>query len=130
MNFIRKLFNNNLALKNIFNNTQNQFILQNKSCNFNRLKHTSNHYKGVKGKPQIKKFNHVLESRTVLDEDGEPQNIDIENDSEYDAIANMSMRVTNTTVDNEQNVFLIQPYIKWGPKKGAGTKPELQLQVC
>lgn len=46
---------------------------------------------------------------------------------DYDLIANQSMHVVSKNNLNEQNIFIIQPYIKWGPKK-AVIKPELQLQ--
>jgi GTP-binding protein HflX len=36
------------------------------------------------------------------------------------------MHVVTRNILNQQNVLLIQPYIKWGPRK-ATTKPELQL---
>lgn len=41
-------------------------------------------------------------------------------------MANNAMHVTKNIL-NEQNVFIIQPYIKWGPKKSI-TSPDLKLQ--
>ncbi len=46
---------------------------------------------------------------------------------DYDLIANQSMHVVTKKILNEQNVILIQPYIKWGPRKSI-VKPELQIQ--
>lgn len=46
--------------------------------------------------------------------------------SDYECIANEAMHVTKN-VRSEQNVFIIQPYIKWGPKKSA-TTPDLKLR--
>lgn len=36
------------------------------------------------------------------------------------------MHVVTKKILNQQNVFLIQPYIKWGPRKPT-TQPDLQL---
>lgn len=41
-------------------------------------------------------------------------------------MANNAMHVTKNIL-NEQNVFIIQPYIKWGPRKSV-TSPDLKLQ--
>lgn len=46
--------------------------------------------------------------------------------SDYECMANEAMHVTKN-VRSEQNVLIIQPYIKWGPKKSA-TTPDLKLQ--
>lgn len=45
---------------------------------------------------------------------------------EYDTLANSAMHVVTQKILNKQNVLLIQPYIKWGPRKAA-VKPEHQL---
>lgn len=45
---------------------------------------------------------------------------------DYDTLANTAMHVVTQKILNRQNVFLIQPYIKWGPRK-ATVKPEHQL---
>lgn len=45
---------------------------------------------------------------------------------DYDTLANTAMHVVTQNVLHQQNVFLIQPYIKWGPKK-LSVKPEHQL---
>ncbi|XP_050085584.1 putative GTP-binding protein 6 [Anopheles aquasalis] len=47
-------------------------------------------------------------------------------DREYDSVASSAMHVTKRIL-NAQNVVIIQPYIKWGPRKSV-TKPELLLQ--
>lgn len=46
-------------------------------------------------------------------------------DTEYDSIASSTMHVHSRLV--EQKVLVIQPYVKWGPRK-ADVKPEHQLQ--
>lgn len=46
--------------------------------------------------------------------------------SEYDSLANNAMHVSRS-IRNEQNVLVIQPYIKWGPKKSV-IPAEIQLQ--
>lgn len=45
---------------------------------------------------------------------------------DYDTLANTAMHVVTEKIPNQQNVLLIQPYIKWGPRKAA-VKPEHQL---
>ncbi|XP_050069473.1 putative GTP-binding protein 6 [Anopheles maculipalpis] len=47
-------------------------------------------------------------------------------DREYDTVASTAMHVTKHIL-NVQHVVIIQPYIKWGPRKNP-TKPELLLQ--
>ncbi|CRL07239.1 CLUMA_CG020219, isoform A [Clunio marinus] len=47
-------------------------------------------------------------------------------DKDYDTLANAAMHVVTQNILGQQNVLLIQPYIKWGPKKPK-TKPEHQL---
>lgn len=51
---------------------------------------------------------------------------DLFDHSDYDYIANATMNTTKNIL-NIQNVVVLQPYIKWGPKKSV-TKPELALQ--
>lgn len=46
-------------------------------------------------------------------------------DLEYDVVASNAMHVTNNLI--EQKVMVIQPYVKWGPKK-KNFKPEHQVQ--
>lgn len=45
---------------------------------------------------------------------------------DYDNLANTTMNVTKSHL-TEQSVFLIQPYVKWGPRK-SDTEPDLKLQ--
>lgn len=47
--------------------------------------------------------------------------------SDYETIANSAMHVVNQKLLNIQNVIVLQPYIKWGPKKRRDVKPENQL---
>uniref|UniRef100_A0A182MHA1 Hflx-type G domain-containing protein n=1 Tax=Anopheles culicifacies TaxID=139723 RepID=A0A182MHA1_9DIPT len=47
-------------------------------------------------------------------------------DRDYDTVASSAMHVTKQIL-NVQHVVIIQPYIKWGPRKNP-TKPELLLQ--
>uniref|UniRef100_A0A182PBZ3 Hflx-type G domain-containing protein n=1 Tax=Anopheles epiroticus TaxID=199890 RepID=A0A182PBZ3_9DIPT len=47
-------------------------------------------------------------------------------DREYDTVASSAMHVTKQIL-NVQHVVIIQPFIKWGPRKSP-TKPELLLQ--
>lgn len=46
--------------------------------------------------------------------------------SDYECMASDAMHVTQN-VRSEQNVLIVQPYIKWGPKKSS-TTPDLKLQ--
>ncbi|XP_039440005.1 putative GTP-binding protein 6 [Culex pipiens pallens] len=86
-----------------------------------RCKYTeSSKYKGFKGKFQAKAAEGGEE-----DGEGSSQEVDLD-DAEYDAVANSAMHVQKR-LQNEQHVFIIQPYVKWGPKKAA-TDPEHQLQ--
>lgn len=57
------------------------------------------------------------------DNNNDDKEIDLE-DHEYDVVASNAMHVTSNLI--EQRVLVLQPYIKWGPKKGT-TKPEYQL---
>ncbi|XP_037922376.1 putative GTP-binding protein 6 [Hermetia illucens] len=88
-----------------------------------RWKHTQ--YTGVKGLRSRKSFFESNTKPTDGDEEGAEEELDLEN-SQYDLIANTTMHVTRQT-QVEQSVLVIQPYIKWGPKKSA-TDPDLQLQ--
>lgn len=47
--------------------------------------------------------------------------------SDYETIANSAMHVVNQKLLNIQNVIVLQPYVKWGPKKRRDVKPENQL---
>jgi GTP-binding protein HflX len=92
------------------------------------LKHTSNHFKGVQGKPQIKKYDNAKKITSNIEsaEDGQSFDHNAIEDPEYDVIAKSAMHISGV----EQTVFLIQPYIKWSPRKDATSpqKPDLQLQ--
>lgn len=46
--------------------------------------------------------------------------------SEYECLANDAMHVSRS-IQHEQNVLVIQPYIKWGPRKSA-VPVDLRLQ--
>lgn len=46
--------------------------------------------------------------------------------SDYESLANEAMHVTDS-LRCDQNVLIIQPYIKWGSEKSA-TTPDLKLQ--
>lgn len=45
--------------------------------------------------------------------------------SEYESLASDAMNVTSS-IRTEQNVLIIQPFVKWGPKKSA-TTPDLKM---
>lgn len=46
---------------------------------------------------------------------------------DYNTIANTAMHVVTQNVLNQHSVLLIQPYIKWGPRKST-VKPEHQME--
>lgn len=46
--------------------------------------------------------------------------------SDYECMASEALNVTRKPY-TEQNVLIIQPYVKWGPRKSA-TNPDLKLQ--
>ncbi|XP_318421.5 putative GTP-binding protein 6 [Anopheles gambiae] len=54
------------------------------------------------------------------------QRTELIEDREYDTVASSAMHVTKQIL-NVQHVVIIQPYIKWGPRKNP-TKPDLLLQ--
>lgn len=74
--------------------------------------------KGIKGR----KFKTPDDDETETTDDVE-LNLD---DSDYDQMANNAMHVTKNIL-NEQSVFIIQPYVKWGPNKSE-VSPDLKLQ--
>lgn len=79
--------------------------------------------KGLKGR----KFEVNEEPNDPKDTDQiESTDSDVFDDNDYDCIANTTMSTTKNIL-NIQNVLVLQPYIKWGPKKTT-TKPELALQ--
>lgn len=84
--------------------------------------------KGIKGR----KFN---TPKTLSAADGDDDN-DVNttadsdalaiDDNQYEHIANTAMHVSHNH-QAEQHVFVVQPYVKWGPRR-ADTEPQLQLQ--
>lgn len=85
----------------------------------------------VKGIKIGKKVKRIADNERDNDDDDVSlipidENFNLENDQDYDVIANNAMHVTKN-ITNEQNVFIIQPYIKWGPKK-TNSNPDLQLR--
>lgn len=83
--------------------------------------------KGIKGR----KFNTPQASNA--DDDGnddddgtadDPDALNID-DTQYEQIANTAMHVSRGH-QSEQHVFVVQPYVKWGPRRA--TEPTLQLQ--
>lgn len=90
--------------------------------NFVRYKYTqTSGVKGLKGR----KINNV-EPDKEDEADEIPSDSDLFDHSDYDYIANSTMNTTKNIL-NIQNVLVLQPFIKWGPRKSA-TKPELALQ--
>ncbi|XP_052866894.1 putative GTP-binding protein 6 [Anopheles cruzii] len=96
-----------------------------------RCKYTdSSKYKSgkVSGKRQ-KAINSTQKHDEAEEADDRPENEDASqliDDREYDSVVSSTMHVTKRIL-NTQHVAIIQPYIKWGPRKSA-TKPELMLQ--
>lgn len=87
-----------------------------------RCKYTdANKFKGFKGKHKPMAFVDDGE----VDRGNGSERFDLE-DAEYDAVVNSAMHVQKR-LQNEQHVLVIQPYVKWGPKK-SGSQPEHQLQ--
>lgn len=95
------------------------------TINLSRLKYTAAGSSGVKGGKSGRQIKKLHEADNEFEEIPINEHFDLENDLDYDMIVNNAMHVTKTAA-NEQNVFVIQPYIKWGPKK-LDTNPELQL---
>ncbi|XP_058449608.1 putative GTP-binding protein 6 [Malaya genurostris] len=108
-----------LVLKNIVRDTRN--VVFNLNCNYLlRNKYTdSSKYKDFKAKYTIANKDSVAFDGEDLDE------LDLD-DSDYDLIVNNAMRVQKRLL-NEQHVLVIQPFVKWGPKKSS-SKPEHQLK--
>lgn len=89
--------------------------------NFVRYRYSQN--TGVKGIRNRKINNEEPEKETEIEETDSSSLFD---HSDYDYIANSTMNTTKNIL-NVQNVVVLQPYVKWGPKKSS-TKPELALQ--
>lgn len=91
--------------------------------NFVRYKYSrTTGVKGIKGRKIIN--DEPDEAEEECDEIAADQ--DLFEHSEYDVIANTTMNTTKNIM-NIQNVLVLQPFIKWGPRKST-TKPELALQ--
>ncbi|XP_058119168.1 putative GTP-binding protein 6 [Anopheles ziemanni] len=96
---------------------------------FYRRKYTdSSKYKGGKVAGQRHKaINNNSQENTA---EGFPEESiersELIDDREYDSVASSAMHVTKR-IQNVQHVAIIQPYIKWGPRKSP-TAPELLLQ--
>lgn len=90
--------------------------------NFVRYKYSQN--SGVKGFKGRKIQNEEPEKEEEYDETSAES--DLFDHSDYDYIANSTMNTTKNIL-NIHNVIVLQPYIKWGPRKSE-TKPELALQ--
>lgn len=88
-----------------------------------RLKYTMS---GVKG------GNHKKGRQSVEDDEGDFETTEefdeklIDKDEEYNFIASSALHITKNIL-NEQHIFLIQPYIKWGPQKSP-TSPDLLVE--
>ncbi|XP_055905556.1 putative GTP-binding protein 6 [Eupeodes corollae] len=93
-----------------------------------RCKYTQ--FTGVKG---IRNRKNMFETNKIRnnDDDEEGENtsfnhgINLE-DRDYEEVANTAMNLSHGQ-NIEQNIFVIQPYVKWGSKKSA-SNPDLQLK--
>ncbi|XP_065361177.1 putative GTP-binding protein 6 [Calliphora vicina] len=120
-----------LSLNSIFIQTTVKHFPEPTNCVLHhqqyRLKYTQN--KGVKG---LRNRKHQYEAKEKQEnaEDDElndvfQQTLNLE-DSEYDLVANGAMNITRKSTQ-PQNVLVIQPYVKWGPKRATITTPDDQL---
>uniref|UniRef100_A0A182SI64 Hflx-type G domain-containing protein n=1 Tax=Anopheles maculatus TaxID=74869 RepID=A0A182SI64_9DIPT len=115
-------------LKQLAVTTQCNSLVQ---LNAFREKYTNaSKYKGGKLAGQRQKAIESEKERSAPDDDeliDESDNrSELIEDREYDTVASTAMHVTKQIL-NVQHVVIIQPYIKWGPRKNP-TKPELLLQ--
>uniref|UniRef100_A0A1A9WFM7 Hflx-type G domain-containing protein n=1 Tax=Glossina brevipalpis TaxID=37001 RepID=A0A1A9WFM7_9MUSC len=96
--------------------------------NFKRFKYTRNI--GVKG---LRNSKHHYENKEQKESDVEENAKGYENDSlnledsEYEQVANGAMRLRRN-FEMAHNVLIIQPYVKWGPKRNISTSPDDQLK--
>lgn len=93
---------------------------------FHRFKHSGANFLN-RGQNRGRKRQEFNETKQTNGDESEEESTDFVqsfNDLEYESIASTTLHVSNQQI--EQQVFIIQPYIKWGPRKGA-TKPEHQL---
>lgn len=94
---------------------------------FLRFKHSGANFlnRGQNRGPKRQEFSEVKQSHNNDNSDGESSDfVQSLNDLEYESIANTTLHVSNRQI--EQRVFIILPYVKWGPRKSK-TKPEHQL---
>ncbi|XP_055633715.1 putative GTP-binding protein 6 [Toxorhynchites rutilus septentrionalis] len=119
MTSLVRLYSTYLSVR--FRNIQHRVIpISAKLNNAARCKYTdTSKYKDFKGKHKAAAVQANPYGEVGLDE------LNLE-DAVYDAVANSVMHV-QTKLQSEQNVLIIQPYVKWGPKKSA-SQPEHQLQ--
>ncbi|XP_037814243.1 putative GTP-binding protein 6 [Lucilia sericata] len=120
--FVRCLSLNSLSLPTTLKHFPQQHQQQ------KRFKYTQN--KGVKG---LRNRKHQYETKEKQENNEEmelhdefQQSLNLE-DSEYDLVANGAMNVTRKSTQ-PQNVLVIQPYVKWGPKRATITTPDDQLE--
>uniref|UniRef100_A0A1B0C4K9 Hflx-type G domain-containing protein n=1 Tax=Glossina palpalis gambiensis TaxID=67801 RepID=A0A1B0C4K9_9MUSC len=96
--------------------------------NFKRFKYTRNI--GVKG---LRSSKHHFESKEQKVPDIEEKDLAYENDSlnledsEYEEVVNGAMHLTRN-FQVAHSVLIIQPYVKWGPKRNMSTSPDDQLK--
>ncbi|XP_053673556.1 putative GTP-binding protein 6 [Anopheles nili] len=87
-------------------------------------------YKGGKQAGQRQKAIDKAQLLSMMENDepleGNDDQRELIDDREYDSIASSAMHVTKR-ITNIHNVAILQPYVKWGPRKSA-TSPELLLQ--
>lgn len=93
-----------------------------------RFKYTQ--FKGVKG---IRNRKHMFESNQNKDDDseGQDENASISHginlaDQDYEEVASTALSLSHNQ-NIEQNIFVLQPYVKWGAKK-LDVHPDLQLK--
>lgn len=84
---------------------------------------------GVQGRrnsktPPKKMFND--DDEYEYDDDNNKDVIESLKDSEYEALASEALG-TQRSIRSEENILIIQPYIKWGPQK-SNISPDIKLQ--
>ncbi|XP_052902925.1 putative GTP-binding protein 6 [Anopheles moucheti] len=126
-----------VCLKNAVQSYQTKTLVVTTRCqslarlNLRREKYTdASKYKGGKLAGQRQKAI-ASENDHFVSEDDETlhagdNRTELIDDRDYDTVASSAMHVTKQIL-NVQHVVIIQPYIKWGPRKNP-TKPELLLQ--
>uniref|UniRef100_A0A336M4B6 CSON011519 protein n=1 Tax=Culicoides sonorensis TaxID=179676 RepID=A0A336M4B6_CULSO len=90
--------------------------------------HRQKHFGSQLNRGQSKgKKRHEFREVKSNDEENEDESSDLMktlNNLEYETIVSSAMHVSNRQI--EQEIFIIQPYIKWGPRK-SNSKPDHQL---